>query len=127
MMGPPPATQPKTQLLCEVVKTVTWLLVKRPKYLSAAEAAFANSGTTHGVKHLGAPLGDRSYAQEYERVITGNAMGKAAQVALLSWIVKSQPHLGYCALTQGMIGKWRYMLRTVSNASEQNFSHWRTS
>ena len=96
----------------------TWLLVK-PESLSAAEVAFANTGvqvTTRGVKHLGAPLGDRDYVKEY---VSAQVMQWVKELALLSHMAKSQPHLAYCALTQGMVGKWLYLSRTVSGISEQ--------
>ena len=80
----------------------TWLLVK-PESLSAAEVAFANTGvqvTTRGVKHLGAPLGDRDYVKEY---VSAQVMQWVKELALLSHMAKLQPHLAFCALRAWLV------------------------
>jgi len=52
----------------------TWLVVK-PEHLPAAEEHFQGSGvniTTQGHRHLGAPLGSKSFVEEFIRASHGN-------------------------------------------------------
>ncbi len=95
----------------------TWLLVK-PEALSEAESAFSDTNiniTTNGVRHLGAPLGDRDYTTE---VLKAQVEKWTAELTVLSEMARTQPHLAYCALTQGMVGKWVYLSRTVPGISD---------
>ena len=95
----------------------TWLLVK-PEALEEAKAAFAGESvniSTCGVRHLGAPLGDQSYTSEF---ITAQVKEWMAELTSLAEMAKAQPHLAYCALTQGMVGKWVYLSRCVPGISD---------
>ena len=97
--------------------TKTWLLVK-PSCLQAAEDEFADTGvqiTTNGVKHLGAPLGDRNFTTEF---VSQQVLNWTKELSLLSEMASSQPHLAYSALAQGMMGKWVYLSRTVHGIAD---------
>ena len=100
-----------------VNESKTWLLVK-PDALAEAENAFSDTNiniTTKGVRHLGAPLGNRDYTTEF---IKAQVKTWASELSALSEMAKSQPHLSYCALTQAIVGKWVYISRTVPGISD---------
>ncbi len=90
----------------------TWLLVK-PEKESAAASTFEGTGiniTIRGVVHLGAPLGDSAYAEE---VIKQKVAVWVEELSTLANFGLAQPHLAFCALTQGLLGKWTYLSRTT--------------
>ncbi len=90
----------------------TWLLVK-PESLAAAEDAFGDAGikiTTSGVRHLGAPLGNREFI---EKSVSEQVTEWMKELAELTKIASAQPHLAFCAFTQGVINRWTYLARTV--------------
>ena len=94
--------------------TKTWLLAKAESLL-AAQRAFEGTGvniTTSGVRHLGAPLGDCDFTKSY---VASKVDCWKAELTKLSEIARVQPHLAYCALTQGLVSRWTYLSRTVSD------------
>ena len=95
----------------------SWLLVKTDS-LEEATTIFADTGlniTTSGVRHLGAPLGDAPFSESFvaERVNKWKE-----ELARLADIAAVQPHLAFCALTQGLVSRWTYLCRTADNTSE---------
>lgn len=94
--------------------TKTWLLVKEDS-LTAAEDAFGDAGikiTTSGVRHLGAPLGNREFVENY---VSEQVNCWVNEMKELCKIANAQPHLAFCALTQGLLSKWTYLTRTVND------------
>ena len=92
----------------------TWLLVK-PESLLAAQTAFGGTGvniTTSGVRHLGAPLRDRAFTNSY---VAAKVAGWKAELMKLAEIARVQPHLAFCALTQGLVSRWTYLSLTVKD------------
>lgn len=90
----------------------TWLLVK-PEMEHAAERAFAGTGvnvTMRGVSHLGAPLGEPAFIEE---MTASKVCRWVEDLTKLSDFALSQPHLAFCALTQGLASRWTYHSRTT--------------
>ena len=95
----------------------SWLLVKTAK-LQDATTIFAGTGlnvTTSGVQHLGAPLGDDSFRASFVAEKVNNWKDELTRLAEIAAV---QPHLAFCALTQGLVNKWTYLSRTTDNISE---------
>ena len=85
--------------------------------LSEATTTFSDTTvnvTTHGVRHLGAPLGDRHHTEQF---IIDPVETWTAELRALSEAARTQPHLAYSALTHGTINKWVYLSRTVPDIS----------
>ena len=70
--------------------------------------------TSQGVRHLGAPLGDRHHM---EQLVKDQVETWTADLRALSEAARIQPHLAYSALTHGTINKWVYLSRTVPDIS----------
>ena len=95
----------------------SWLLVKEES-LPEARAMFNGSGlniTTRGVRHLGTPLGDAPYTEAF---VTEQVEKWKGELSRLAEIAAVQPHLAFCALTQGLVSRWTYLSRTVSNIED---------
>ena len=94
----------------------TWLIVKQ-EHLPLATELFADSGvqiTVEGRRHLGAALGTESFTESF---VKGKVQEWVEEVTRLLKIAISQPHAAYAALTQGLLSKWTYLLRTVPDVS----------
>lgn len=92
----------------------TYLLVK-PESALDAQRAFEGTEvniTTSGVRYLGAPLGDVDFTKSY---IAAKVDGWKAELVKLAEIARVQPHLAFCALTQGLVSRWTYLSRTVKD------------
>ena len=92
----------------------SWLIVKED-YLSLVEQAFSGSGvniTTEGKSHLGAPIGSNSFKKSF---LTKKINQWVKEVELLSKITLSQPQSAYCALTNGLMSSWNYLMRFSPN------------
>ena len=90
----------------------TWLVTKED-YLSAASAAFADTGvkvTSEGRPYLGAALGTEEYVQTFA---TDKVQQWAGELEQLATIAHSQPHAAHAAFTHGMTSKWTYLTRTM--------------
>ena len=95
----------------------SWLLVK-PENLQEATTIFADTGqriTTDGVRHLGAPLGDLSFKESF---VAEKVRNWKNELHHLAEIATAQPHLAFCALTQGLASRWTYLSRTTENIGE---------
>ena len=81
---------------------------------------FADTGlniTTSGVRHLklGALLGDASFSESFVAERFNKWEGELARLADIAAV---QPHLAFCALTQGLVSRWTYLCGTADNTSE---------
>ena len=79
---------------------------------------FANTGiqiTKEGWRSLGAALGTHSFTKEF---VSKQVQKWTEEVKRLATIAESQPHAAYAALTHGLIGRWSYLSRTVSNITD---------
>ena len=90
----------------------TWLVVK-PEHLPAAEEHFQGSGvniTTQGHRHLGAPLGSKSFVEEF---IRDKIRCWGSEIKRLSEIAKFQPQAAYAVFTHALTNRWTFLMRTV--------------
>ena len=90
----------------------TWLVTKED-YLSAASAAFADTGvkvTSEGRPYLGAALGTEEYMKAF---VADKVQQWAGELEQLATIARSQPHAAHAAFTHGMTSKWTYLTRTM--------------
>ena len=90
----------------------TWLVTKED-YLSAASAAFADTGvnvTSEGRPYLGAALGTEEYMKAF---VADKVQQRAGELEQLATIARSQPHAAHAAFTHGMTSKWTYLTRTM--------------
>ena len=90
----------------------TWLVVK-PEHLPAAEEHFRGSGvniTTQGHRHLGAPLGSKSFVEEF---IRDKIRYWESEIKHLSDIAKFQPQAAYAVFTHALKNRWTFLMRTV--------------
>ena len=99
---------------------VTFQTLLRPghsQYLSRAKSEFDNikvNVTCEGRPHLGAALGTQEYVDKF---VEGKVDNWCAELELLSFIAKTQPHAAYVAYTHGMTSKWTYLARTIPDIS----------
>ena len=70
--------------------------------------------TTQGQRHLGAAIGTPTFAEEY---VAGKIEKWTAEISSLSKLALSQPHAAYTAFVHGLVGRWRYVMRTIENTS----------
>ena len=61
-------------------------------------------------QHLGAALGSQAFAEEY---VSKKVTDWVNKITLLSEIAQTRSHSAYCALTHGLIGHWKYVMRTI--------------
>ena len=88
-------------------------------YQPTAVVAFEGTNinvTSSGRPYLGAALGTASYTDHFiaEKI--------ASEVSLLSAIATTEPHAAYAAFTHGLLSKWSYLSRILSNLSS-HFQH----
>ena len=60
--------------------------------------------------HLGAAIGTTAFAEEY---IENNL----TEISYLSKFALSQPHSVYAVFVHGLVGRWRFVMRTCENTS----------
>ena len=93
----------------------TWLVVM-PEHLPAADEHFRDSGvniTTQGHRHLGAPLGSKSFVEEF---IRDKISHWGSEIKRLSEITKVQPQAAYAVFTNALTNRWTFVMRTVPGA-----------
>ena len=96
----------------------SWILVKE-EFLSDTDRVFSGSGvniTTEGKSYLGAPLGTTS---SKESAIADKVNQWVKEIDLLAKIAHSQPQSPYCALTNGLMSRWNYLMRVVPNLGDR--------
>lgn len=92
----------------------TWLLVK-DGLLQSAKEVFDGTGvriTQDGRRHLGSALGSEAFVSSY---IDGKVQQWSTELERLSGFAESEPHAAYAALTHGLMGHWKYFLRTIKD------------
>ena len=80
---------------------------------------FAGSGvnmTTEGKRYLGAPLGTTS---SKESAIAAKVNQWVKEIDQLAEIAHSQPQSAYCALTNGLMSRWNYLMRIVPDLGDK--------
>lgn len=90
----------------------TWLVVKEECY-DQAQRVFHDTNvqiTAEGKRHLGAALGTRSFVEDY---VSSRVGVWVTELERLSAIALSQPQAAYSALVHGLLGKWKYLARTI--------------
>ena len=101
--------------LCNAGKSS--LIVKEEDF-PRAESMFSGTGiniTVEGKKHLGAPLGTDVFCESF---ISAKVEKWVEEIKQLSIITESQPHAAYSALTNGLVGRWTFLMRVVPDISE---------
>ena len=71
--------------------------------------------SVQGKKHLGAPLGTDEFCKSF---ISAKVEKWVEEIKHLSIIAESQPHAAYSALTNGLVGRWTFLMRVVPNISD---------
>ena len=66
--------------------------------------------TTQGQRYLGAPLGLKSFVEEF---VHAKLSVWVLEIKFLSEIASSQPQAAYATLTHGIISRWTHLIRTV--------------
>ena len=90
----------------------TWLVTK-PEHFPAAEEHFLGSGvniSTQGHRHLGVPLGSKSFVEEF---IRDKISCWGSEIKRLSEIAKVQPQVAYAVFTHALTNRWTFLMRTV--------------
>ena len=80
---------------------------------------FSGSGvniTTEGKSYLGAPLGTTS---SKESAIADKVNQWVKEIDLLVKIAHLQPQSPYCALTNGLMSRWNYLMHVVPNLGDK--------
>ena len=88
-------------------------LIVKSEHLRNAEAQFQGTGmqiTTQGQRHLGAPLGSKSFVEKF---VHAKVSVWVSEIKSLSEIASSQPQAAYAALTHGLMSRWIHLMRTV--------------
>ena len=101
--------------LCNASKSS---LIIKEEDLPQAESMFSGAGiniTIEGKKHLGAPLGTDVFRESF---ISVKVEKWVEEIKQLSIIAESQPHATYSALTNGLVGRWTFLMRVVPSISE---------
>ena len=96
----------------------SWLLVKE-EFLSDTDRIFSGSGvniTTEEKSYFGAPLGTTS---SKESAFADQVDQWVKEIDLLAKIAHSQPQSPYCALTNGLMSRWNYLMRVVPNLGDK--------
>ena len=96
----------------------SWLLDKE-EFLSDADRVFSGSEvnmTTEGKSYLEAPLGTTS---SKESAIAGKVNQWVKEIDQLAEIAHSQPQSAYCALTNGLMSRWNYLMRAVPDLDDK--------
>ena len=94
----------------------TWLLVK-DSYEQKARKIFSGTNiniTTEGRRLLGAAIGETKFVTEYMDQMVRRI---SRRVETLAKIAKAYPQAAYTGFTQGLIGEWSFLTRTIGNAA----------
>ena len=83
-----------------------------------ARRLFSNTGiklTTDGQRHLEATIGTSNFRAQYaaEKVTKW-----CNELHLLADFAKTQPHAAYSAFTHGILTKYTYFMRTITDTHE---------
>jgi hypothetical protein len=92
----------------------TCLVVKKESAEMAKEV-FKGTGisiTEEGKRHLGAAIGTQSFVESY---VQQKVSEWVKAVERLSIIAQTQPQAAYAAFTHGLVSKWTYISRTITN------------
>ena len=95
----------------------SWLILKHPESLQAAETLFADTSiqiTTEGKRHLGAAIGTTEFKDSY---IKGKVEEWCKRLKKLAGFAKTHPHAAYSGYILGEQHKYTYFLRTLPNIS----------
>ena len=95
----------------------TWLLVK-PEHHQTAEECFRGTGvniTTEGLRHLGAVLGSDSFVEAFVR---SKVSAWVIEVNRLAEFANCHPQAAYTVLTQGLMSRWTFIMRTLPITEE---------
>ena len=89
-------------------------LIVKSEHPRNAEAQFQGTGmqmTTQGQPHLGAPLGSKSFVEEF---VHAKVSVWVLEIKSLSETASSQPQGAYAALTHSIMSRWTHLMCTVS-------------
>ena len=89
----------------------TYLVVK-PEFLDEARNMFEGTGiklTTEGHGLLGSTVGTTKFNKEF---VAGKVESFVEEIDTLSKIAEMYPQAAYAAFSHGIVGKWRYIMRT---------------
>ena len=92
-------------------------LVVKPELLDKAIKLFETTNvqiTTHGHRHLGAAIGTSSFEEGY---IANKIEKWTTEISSFFKLALSQPQAAYAAFVHGLVGRWRYVMRTYENTS----------
>ena len=90
----------------------TWLVTK-DSHVGLASEIFGDTSvniTTKRRSVLGSPVGKPNYIMQF---VAQKVEQWVKELEKLSNIAESQPHVAYCALTQGLSSKWNFLSRTT--------------
>ena len=90
----------------------SWLLVEE-EFLPLAKEVFSDSEvniSVEGRSYLGAPLGTSSFSDTF---IATKVNQWVKEIDRLTEFAQSQPQSAYCALTNGLLSKWKYLMRVI--------------
>ena len=93
-------------------------LLSKTNMLIMLKKYFSNTGlniTTDGRRHLGAVIGTDAFKQTYVNNLIENLV---EEIANLSEIAKTEPHVPYTAFTHGLKHRYTYAMRTIPIISE---------
>ena len=91
------------------------VLIVKSNLLTAAKSIFRDISiqiTDQGQCHLGVTLGSRGFAEEF---VSKKVTVWFSEVLALAEVATNHPHVALCAFTNGMIGQWVYIMRTIPN------------
>jgi hypothetical protein len=94
----------------------TWLIVRQDS-VASAQALFGQTGvniSVSGRKHLGSALGSTDYIQKFAETKIDEWR---KELEALCTVARRDPHAAYAGFTHGLVSKWQYLMRTVSNIS----------
>ena len=90
-------------------------LVVKEESAKMAKEVFQGTGisiTEEGKRHLGAALGTQGFVESY---VQQKVSEWVKAIEHLSTIAETQPHAAYAAFTHGLMSKWTYISRTITN------------
>ena len=96
----------------------SWLILKHPESLQAAETLFADTSiqiTTEGKRHLGAAIGTTQFKNYF---IKDKVDEWCKRLTKLANFAKTHPHAAYSGYILGEQHKYTYFLRTLPNISD---------
>ncbi len=85
-------------------------LIIKEEDIPQAESMFSGTGvniTIEEKKHLRAPLGTDVFRESF---ISAKVEKWVEEIKQLSIIAESQPHAAYSALTNGLVGRWTFLM-----------------